>query len=372
MCVFNEIDFDGRVQRASETLSEIADVTVFSVDSGNDFHSDKFRSITVKRPNLIRSAILGHLKAWVGLWRIAMREKPDVVHAHDCFMAFPGWVAAKLAGAKLVYDAHELVIPEPRGSEMQLTVRDMIWYRLERVAVIRADVVIAANEERAAIMIEHYGLKRAPLVIGNIPPRRKSIGAPREIPEVLRRKTREEKLIVYQGDVDVRRGLDLFVEAFRHLPGHYRLVIVGDGPSVAMLGEYAKQHGLDGRVSFIRRIPREMLAGVLQQCDVGIVTYSYVGLNSQLCASNKVYECAHVNLPLVMTGQAPLKRINEQYRIGAIVERRQTPREVAKVIREVAENRDEFSRNTETFASANVWETEAAKLRAGVAALVEA
>jgi glycosyltransferase involved in cell wall biosynthesis len=368
-CVFNEIDFDGRVQRAAEALAEIAEVVVFSLDSGNQFRSDKFRSVVVKRAKLPGAAVLTHLKAWVSLWLRVIRERPDVVHAHDCFMAFPGWVAARICGARLVYDAHELVIPEGRDSELKFGIREWIWYWLEKWTIPRADVVIAANEERAEIMRRHYGLRAMPLVIKNIPPRPASLAEPAEIPDALRKSTPQDKLIVYQGDVDVRRGIDRFVEAFKHLPANYRLVIVGGGPSVGMLGEYAQQNGLDGRVQFVRRLPRLSLPGLLQRCDVGIVTYSHVGLNSQLCASNKVYECAHVNLPLVMTAQMPLKRINEEYRIGRTVERSESAAEIAEAIRAVAENRDEHSRNTEAFATANVWETEAAKLRAGVAAL---
>ena len=363
-CVFHEIDFDGRVQRASEALSDIGEVTVLSLDSGRAYHSEKFKSVVIRRPRFIRSQVVTHLKVWFMLWRHALRERPDIVHAHDCFMGFPGWVAAKLAGAKLVFDAHELVIPEP---DFKLSVRDWIWYLLERWAIVRADLVIAANQERAAVMVDHYRLRKSPLVIQNIPPRPRSDGMESEgTSDVVRRSQPTDRLIVYQGDVNVVRGLGRFVEAFRYLPHEYRFVLIGGGPSVDALAALARQNDLDGRVVFVKKIPRDSLAGVLRRCDVGVVTYPYEGVDFLLCASNKVYEYAQVGLPMVLTDQVPLKRVVEQYHIGCLVARHDSPREIAAAIQRVVENREEFARNAQEFAAANVWEVEAEKLCEGM------
>ena len=38
---------------------------------------------------------------------------PDVVHAHDAAMLLPGLLGARLTGAKLVYDSHELATGVP-------------------------------------------------------------------------------------------------------------------------------------------------------------------------------------------------------------------------------------------------------------------
>ncbi len=41
------------------------------------------------------------------------RLRPDVVHAHDAAMLLPGIVGARLTGARLVYDSHELATSVP-------------------------------------------------------------------------------------------------------------------------------------------------------------------------------------------------------------------------------------------------------------------
>ncbi len=47
MPVYNEIDFDGRVLRCAECLSERYHVTTFSVDSHNGYSHPKFNARTV-------------------------------------------------------------------------------------------------------------------------------------------------------------------------------------------------------------------------------------------------------------------------------------------------------------------------------------
>ncbi|HYH78711.1 MAG TPA: glycosyltransferase, partial [Longimicrobium sp.] len=149
MPVFNPIEFDGRVQRAASALAEAYDVTVVSVDAGGGFSDPAYRvrPVAVRRGKAVRH--LTFLRAVLGE---ARRLRPAVVHAHDFFMAVPGWMAARACGARLVYDAHELMIPEP---ERPQTGHEHFWYLTEKAVVRRANLVIAANEERAREMRRH-------------------------------------------------------------------------------------------------------------------------------------------------------------------------------------------------------------------------
>ena len=88
-----------------------------------------------------------------------------MIYAHDYFTAFPSRISAFLTGALLVYDAHELIIPE---ENFRLGLRSKFFYWLEKLSLGRASLVIAANSERAELMKEHYGLSSAPIPIKNI------------------------------------------------------------------------------------------------------------------------------------------------------------------------------------------------------------
>jgi glycosyltransferase involved in cell wall biosynthesis len=284
-----------------------------------------------------------------------------VVHAHDFFMAFPGWLAARATGARLVYDAHELLIPEPG---IPFGARDRLWYNTERWTVPRADVVIAANRQRAEVMRDHFGLDRVPVVVGNVPPAPAG-GPPAE--EVLARypalaRTAAGRVrLVYQGDIDRTRGLDRMVDALRRLPEHFEMVMAGGGPDLEWLR--AEAEGLGGRIVVLGRVPREHLQAILSACDIGLISYSERGLNNLLCAPNKLYEYAHAGLPMVARDNPVLNEAFEAFGVGA------SGPDLAESVLRVSASLDEYRARIPAFLRASTWEAEAERLRQAYAGL---
>src|SRR6266540_2810772 len=213
MAVFNEIEGDGRVQRAAQTLAPEGDLTLLALDSSGRFQPNGYGLEAVRLPAGGQLKRLRHVWFWVFLVAAAVRLRPDLVYAHDWFVAFPGWLAARLVRAAFVYDAHEFIVSEPGRP---LSGRERLLERLEAFAVRRADCVIAANPERAEAMVRHHRLRAIPVVVRNISP------APAEPPDPQVTLTRYPQLerapkltfrIAYQGDLSLERNLDVFVGA---------------------------------------------------------------------------------------------------------------------------------------------------------------
>lgn len=370
MCVFNPIEFDGRVQRSAETLASDFDVCLYSVDAGGSFNSPSFRTTPV-RLTPRGSKYAAHLAFARRILVAARQLRPTVVYAHDYFMAFPGWVAARLARARFVYDAHELIIPGP-GERHE--VRDAIWYRLERAVVARADLVIAANPERAYLMREHYRLPAQPITVRNIAApadRRLADAEVLGLYPALRRTRPDELLVVYQGDISLARGLDAFLDAARLLPDNYRLLLVGGGPDLAALTASTREQG-GTSVSMIGRVPRDHLQDILRLCDIGLVSYPMQGLNNVYCAPNKIYEYAQAGLPVVTTPQPPLQEMLDRFGIGEVAGAPAPSGGVraeqwAAAIRTVGANLARFARRLPSFVTAHDWEQEQDRLRTAVA-----
>lgn len=355
MPVFNAIDYDGRVQRAAEALAERYEVRVLSVDSGRGYSHPAFQVRTVSLTSLRGAQPVRHLHFLAALLREAVAWRPQVVHAHDFFMAYPGMLAARLCGARLVYDAHELIVPAPGE---RLDRRSRIWYGLERRAVQRADLVLAANRQRAELMREHYGLARTPVVVGNIPP------PPRRAPGEAGTGRLDPKRpgvvrLVYQGDVALNRGVWEMVRALETLPEHYEMVVAGGGPDLEALRTLVARHGLQGRVTFTGRIPRDELHPLLESCDIGLISYPQSGLNNLWCAPNKLYEYAQAGLP-TFARENPVLR-EELHRWGVGLAGDDIPAGIAAVAAEL----DRFRSRIPTFLEANRWEVEAARLLEG-------
>jgi glycosyltransferase involved in cell wall biosynthesis len=376
MAVFNPLDFDGRVQRAAQALAEIADLEVLAIDGGRGFKPEgNYRlSVVAAKQGEFGSNKLLHLRFLRELVRHARRMRPDIVYAHDFFLAMPGWIAARLSGARYVYDAHELMLPGALGRERGHA-QERVWYWLERLVVGRADVVIAANEARARIMQEHYGLARVPTAVRNITIPPVASGGDRaahlaQFPFLER--SADECLCVYQGDVDLERGLGAVMDAFPLLGPRYRLLVVGGGPDVEAVRARAAAFGARARVEAVGKVPRSALHGILESCDIGICVYSYSGLNNIHCSPNKVYEYAQAGLAVVATGQPPLVELVAESGIGRIagVGRAPTAAELANAIRETREHLPAHRAALGEFLARNRWQDELLRLRAQIEPLL--
>jgi len=354
--------YDGRVQRAARTLGEWTPVILMGRASETrceglpcmvrEVHSPRLRG-----PGIIRA--LCFVLAF--LWQ-AMKAKPSVIHAHEVQMLIPGWIASRIASAKLVYDAHELFVPDDNGFRF---FGHRMCYYAERLFVRRADLVIAANDARAAIMQAHYSLPTRPTVIRNIP-------ASPPVPDngklqALELPPRNGTIrLLYQGAMNWERDLHLIVRTLRRLGDQYELLMVGGGPHLNALKQLADNIGVVSRVTFLGRVPNSMVSQITRQCSIGVVSYSFESLNQRYCAPNKVYEYAQAGVPMVATGQEGLRELVADTGIGAILERGGTDDETldnyANAIRYVVQNREQCRLHIPPFLAQNDWIVEKAKL----------
>ncbi len=354
MPVYNGIEYDGRVRRAAEALSQDNDVIVVSLATGNVFSPSGYRVEAVSVPSAARIKLRPHVAFWVAVLVRAMRLRPDAVHAHDFFLAAPGWLAARLTGARFIYDAHELIIPSPG---VKMSARDKFWYWLESWAVRRANVVISANIERATLMKSHYVLHTTPTVVRNIPP---------DLARSIARQTLTVEeggssaalvRLVYQGDVSLERGVGRFVEAVAQLGPQYELTIVGPGPDSAAVAAMIVKLGVGDRVRVVGRVPAAELPAIMRAADLGVICYPDRGWNNIYCAPNKLYEYAQVGLPMVATANPVLRSVFDTYRIGYSGD------DVVETIRAAARDRATLAGNLHRFLAENRWENESSTLR---------
>ncbi len=366
MPVFSVIEYDGRVERAAEALGEHFDVTALFIDLGRGYSNAKFRSVALKLAWLKRLGPLRYVYFCLRTVLRAIRMRPDIVHAHDYYMAVPGWIAARLSGARFVYDAHELMIPSDRWP---LTGREKFFYRLERAVIGGARLVIAANDERGGLMAEHYGLPVTPLTVANIapPPSRGNGAGILDRRPGLARADPGKIRMVYQGNLDPGRGMDAFVAALSYLDDAFELVLIGDGPARKQLGECVNANGVYDRLTCVGMVTKEEVADLLRTCDVGIVSYRSTNLNRLYCAPNKVHEYAYAGLAMLATCQPTLRTLFETEGIGEIVccsDRTgdDLAQEIAGAARKLRDGIDGYRAALGPFLERHNWEQEKRKL----------
>ncbi|MEO7102181.1 MAG: glycosyltransferase, partial [Gemmatimonadaceae bacterium] len=226
------------------------------------------------------------------------------------------------------------------------------WYALESWAVRRANLVIAANHERAALMQSHYRLKRMPTVIRNIPPAIARGAALTHLAPPPPGVTR----LIYQGDVSLDRGVGRFVEAVAHLGGAFELVIVGGGPDLGAVDELRHRLNAGDRIRLLGRVPASDLPALMASAHLGVVCYPTSGLNNVYCAPNKLYEYAQAGIPMVATPNRVVDAVFAAYGVGVSGE------DVVSCIRAAVTSRELLIANIPRFLAENTWTDEASVL----------
>lgn len=253
---------------------------------------------------------------------LALSWKPDVVYASDPLGAAPGLMAARLAGARLVYHEHD-----SPNSQSDL---NMVLALARRRAARAAAVVVFPNAERGAVAQRDLGFAPDKLrIVWNVP-RRFEVQSEKA-------KSDGEFTVYYHGTI-VPDRLPLTVpEAVKRLGRNVKLRIVGYetasgyGRICALKRQYGETAS-GGLIDFIGQIDRSEVLARAAEADVGLALMSMSGedinMRYMVGASNKAFDYMAAGLPLIVSD---LQDWNEMF-VDAGYARACNPNDVESVL----------------------------------------
>lgn len=386
MIVWNDFLNDARVLKEAQTLQGAGhEVTVFAlhrhgVTLRNQVLSDRIRIVRIPRNPFSRSntsvtpangvgpinrlGILGRMSRIAArLWTHAMlcwhmaRRRADVVHAHDVNVLPTAWLAARLSGAKLVYDAHEI----STGREGYASFRTLVAI-IERRLMPQAQGTITTTDARAKFFARAYGVAR-PIVLQN---------RPRLQAEQVSTRIRDElkldqpwPIVLYQGGLQQGRGLERLVRGAALVPNAY-FVFIGGGRLDAGLRALAADLGLHERVRFIPTVGLAELPSYTVSADIGVQPIENTCLNHFTTDSNKLFEYVQAGLPIVASDLPEIRRVVRKHDLGVLV----PPGEIdalATALRSLVEDeakRKLYARRSRAAAAVLNWEAQESDLLA--------
>jgi glycogen(starch) synthase len=275
---------------------------------------------------IVRLAKLGVRTA--ELWRSGHRLGSfDVVHANDLDTLPAGWLLARRAKARLVYDAHELYAefdPHPSRAYAAVTTR------LEAILARRAAAVATVNRPLADELEQRLSLRRTPEVVLNAP----SLD-PREPAEA---GGQGELLAVYQGALGPGRPLSDLLEAVSAAPS-VRLALRVVRFDRTALEEQVAAHGLAGRVDVLEPVPPDRLLDGLRGFEVGLIFDRPLTRNAQLSLPNKLFEYLMAGLAIAAPRLPGLAPLVEDDGVGVLFTPGR-PQELGAVLEALAQDRD--------------------------------
>jgi glycosyltransferase involved in cell wall biosynthesis len=191
------------------------------------------------------------------------------------FLIFAG-AYAKLRGAKLILDMHEIT-PEFYMSKYGLG--ESAWSiklhkLLERLSFGFADHVLTINEPIAKLL-EGRGLRASrTTVIMNAVDDALFAAAAGEPPAESAGRPEAQFVMMYHGTLTRLYGLDIAIEAFgiahTEMPGA-EFWILGGGPEKPALETLAQRRGISEKVKFIGNVLPQEVPQWLKRCQVGVL-----------------------------------------------------------------------------------------------------
>ncbi|MBC1501188.1 glycosyltransferase family 4 protein [Listeria weihenstephanensis] len=240
-----------------------------------------------------------------------LSKRYDIYHANDLNTLPQVTFCAKVfRRKKLVYDSHEV--------QTSRTGYNSPIYGISEKFLLRAtDVCIHENDTRAAYIEKRYHFY--PKVVHNYPNKvypEKSPGVDLhgllDIPE-------SEPILLYQGGVQIGRGLDKLIAAVK-LFDRGVVVIIGDGRIKAELQEQVRDLKMEQKVKFLPKVPLQELLGYTKNAYLGFQILNNVCFNHYSASSNKLFEYVMSGVPVIGSNFPEIRKIVRGEGIGIIVD----------------------------------------------------
>ena len=318
--VTNDLTTDQRVGKTCEVLSEIGyDVLLVGRKLKKSLPIQRnYKTIRFKL--LFNKGFLFYTEFNIRLFIFLLFTKKNILFSNDLDTLLPNYLLSLLQQKRLIFDSHELFseIPElvnkPRIKHF--------WLYLEKTIIPKLKNVITVSNSIKNYYTNLYGISAT--VVRNIPKIEKFDQKNFEI------NTNGKKVILYQGAVNMGRGIELMIDTMPLLD-EFIFIVIGDGDILIQLKAKVDHLSLQNKVKFLgKKTPKE-LKKLTPNASIGLSLEEDLGLNYRYALPNKIFDYLHANVPVVVSELPEMKTIIKKYSFGEVLEKR-SPEVLAKTI----------------------------------------
>jgi glycosyltransferase involved in cell wall biosynthesis len=308
------VPFDSRVWQEANALTEAGYKVSIISPKGKGYEApyEFINNIAIYRHSLAveGNGLFGYLREYAEalFWelylsiKVFFKEGFDVIHAcnppDDIFIIGAIW---KLFGKKFVFDHHD-INPElyiAKFNKKGLFYKLLLW--LERMTFRTANISLATNLSYKEIAINRGKMKEENVFVVRSGPDLTRI---REVPKKENLKEGKKYMVGYIGVMGQQEGLDYLIRSIKYIVSERKrkdiiFVLVGGGPALQSLKEYAAQQGLNDYIKFTGRVSDEVLLEYLNTSDICVAPDLYNEMNDK-STMNKILEYMALGKPIVL------------------------------------------------------------------------
>lgn len=327
------------------------------------FNKSLKREIVNKiKKNKLRTTIVTFFNWFIfniGLVRIGIKYKPDLIYCNDLNTVTIGYVLSKIFKSKIVFDSHELWLFS-HSYQNSTFLRKKYWSYIQRKLIHKFNAVITTTNNRARYLEKQYKLQKVHTIM-NCPKFElyKKTNKFREELGIDQRKI----IFLYQGSLSAKRGVYNIIDAVETID-NIVLVLMGMGKEKPEIAEYIYRHNLTEKCFIVDAVSPKELISYTSSADVGFQLLLNVNLNHYSTISNKIFEYIMAGLGIIGSDFPEIRKIIAENKIGMVVDP-SNKSEILNAIKKIAENGNQlkkFKSNSVKISTKYSWEVEETKL----------
>lgn len=329
--VTNDLATDMRVDKICNTLMElnfevilIGRILPDSIRIRRIYQTRRFKLWFNKGP-------LFYANYNLRLFFFLLFTKADAYWSNDLDTLLANHIVSKWKKKKLIFDSHEYYTEVP-----ELVNRPKVqkfWKKIERKILPKLQNVLTVSQSIADLYQKEYGIDVK--LLRNVPKQNAQSF------KVENLKVDNKKVIIYQGAINVNRGIEFMVKAMSHLDNCV-LYLIGKGDVSNEITQLIQTEKLTNKVKKIGEVPFEKLHSYTIQADLGLSLEEDKGLNYRFALPNKVFNYIHANVPVLVSNLPEMSNLVNQYQVGETISTHE-PQQIAEKIKQMLGNETQLT-----------------------------